>query len=130
MGPQFPFHATQVLTLVTTIFCPAQFLCGVYGMNFVDDTGRPGIPELLWKNGYLYFWLLILGYLSLGGEGEPSSPRAMPFGKPSLERPVPARIVAFVSAAHLYRRSKGLTDGLCIPPSGSRGQGSIRVASL
>ncbi|CAE7801262.1 yfjQ [Symbiodinium necroappetens] len=69
-----------VLTLVTTIFCPAQFLCGVYGMNFVDDTGRPGIPELLWKNGYLYFWLLILGYL----------------------------IVAFVSAAHLYRFFKSV----------------------
>ena len=67
MGTHFPFHAAQVLTLVTTIFCPAQFLCGVYGMNFVDDTGRPAIPELLWKNGYLYFWLLIVGYLSLGG---------------------------------------------------------------
>ncbi|CAE7350020.1 yfjQ [Symbiodinium sp. CCMP2592] len=69
-----------VLTLVTTIFCPAQFLCGVYGMNFVDDAGRPAIPELLWKNGYLYFWLLIVGYL----------------------------IVAFVSAAHLYRFFKSV----------------------
>ncbi|CAE7409329.1 corA [Symbiodinium natans] len=69
-----------VLTLVTTIFCPAQFLCGVYGMNFVDEAGRPAIPELLWTNGYLYFWLLIIGYL----------------------------IVAFVSAAYLYRFFKSL----------------------
>ncbi len=63
-----------VLTIVTTIFVPGQFLTGLYGMNFVvgycvfrkicrrvfrasltgalllqDDDGAPTIPELRWK---------------------------------------------------------------------------------
>eukprot|EP00931_Biecheleriopsis_adriatica_P022296 TRINITY_DN14368_c0_g1_i2.p1 TRINITY_DN14368_c0_g1~~TRINITY_DN14368_c0_g1_i2.p1 ORF type:complete len:759 (+),score=132.24 TRINITY_DN14368_c0_g1_i2:90-2366(+) len=54
-----------VLTWVTTVFAPIQFIAGVYGMNFVDESGRPTVPELLWKHGYAYFWILILGYLIL-----------------------------------------------------------------
>jgi len=69
-----------VLTLVTTIFCPVQFLCGVYGMNFVDEDGRPTIPELLWRHAYLYFWLIVVSYL----------------------------IAAFASAAYLYRFFKSV----------------------
>ena len=38
------------LTVVSIIFLPLTFLCGVYGMNF--DI----IPELKWEYGYLYFW--------------------------------------------------------------------------
>jgi Mg2+ and Co2+ transporter CorA len=43
-----------LLTLITTFFVPAQFLTGVYGMNF------DFMPELSWKYSYLLFWLLIL----------------------------------------------------------------------
>lgn len=51
-----------VLTIVTTIFIPAQFVAGMYGMNFVDkETQRPAIPELEWENGYAYFWALVVG---------------------------------------------------------------------
>jgi magnesium transporter len=38
------------LTVVSIIFLPLTFLCGVYGMNF--DI----IPELKWEHGYIYFW--------------------------------------------------------------------------
>ena len=42
------------LTFVSVIFLPLTFLCGVYGMNF--DV----IPELHWKYGYLFFWMVVL----------------------------------------------------------------------
>ncbi len=41
------------LTVVSVIFLPLTFLCGVYGMNF--DV----VPELHWKYGYVYFWLFV-----------------------------------------------------------------------
>jgi magnesium transporter len=51
------------LTVVSIIFLPLTFLCGVYGMNFEV------IPELKWKYGYIYFWssvgLLVLGLVWL-----------------------------------------------------------------
>jgi magnesium transporter len=51
------------LTVVSIIFLPLTFLCGVYGMNFEI------IPELHWKYGYIYFWssvgLLVLGLVWL-----------------------------------------------------------------
>lgn len=40
------------LAVVSTIFLPLTFLCGVYGMNF------EGIPELAWSHGYQFFWIL------------------------------------------------------------------------
>ncbi len=42
------------LTVLSTIFLPLTFLCGVYGMNF------EGIPELSWRHGYVWFWALSL----------------------------------------------------------------------
>ena len=42
------------LTVLSAIFLPLTFLCGVYGMNFRI------LPELEWEYGYLYFWLLAL----------------------------------------------------------------------
>lgn len=54
-----------VLTVGTFVFAPMQFLAAVYGMNFVNEDGVPTIPELLWKRGYLFFWLALLGYLML-----------------------------------------------------------------
>ena len=40
------------LAVVSTIFLPLTFLCGVYGMNFEF------IPELAWTHGYRFFWAL------------------------------------------------------------------------
>ena len=42
------------LTVLSAIFLPLTFLCGVYGMNFRI------LPELEWQYGYLFFWLLAL----------------------------------------------------------------------
>ena len=51
------------LTVVSIIFLPLTFLCGVYGMNFEI------IPELKWESGYYYFWAiagaLVVGLLAL-----------------------------------------------------------------
>jgi magnesium transporter len=51
------------LTVVSIIFLPLTFLCGVYGMNFEV------IPELKWTHGYGFFWgaagLIVLGLLLL-----------------------------------------------------------------
>lgn len=41
------------LTIVSTIFIPLTFLVGVWGMNFQF------MPELNWKYGYLFAWLLM-----------------------------------------------------------------------
>jgi magnesium transporter len=38
------------LTVVSAIFLPLSFLCGVYGMNFEI------FPEVHWRYGYLFFW--------------------------------------------------------------------------
>ena len=40
------------LAVVSTIFLPLTFLCGVYGMNFAV------MPEIDWAHGYTYFWVL------------------------------------------------------------------------
>ena len=42
------------LTVVSVVFLPLMFLCGVYGMNFQV------LPETTWKFGYLFFWILAL----------------------------------------------------------------------
>ena len=51
------------LTVVSIIFLPLTFLCGVYGMNFNV------LPEKEWEYGYLYFWgltaLIVIGLLWL-----------------------------------------------------------------
>lgn len=40
------------LAVVSTIFLPLTFLCGIYGMNFEV------MPEVRWAHGYTYFWTL------------------------------------------------------------------------
>ena len=40
------------LTVISTIFLPLSFLCGIYGMNLKN------IPEMEWDFGYLFFWAL------------------------------------------------------------------------
>lgn len=46
------------LTVVSVIFLPLTFLCGVYGMNFEV------LPELRWRYSYLAFWLLVAGIVA------------------------------------------------------------------
>jgi hypothetical protein len=41
-----------VLSVISAVFLPAQFITGLYGMNFQY------IPELEMDHGYLYFWIL------------------------------------------------------------------------
>jgi magnesium transporter len=41
------------LTVVSVVFLPLTFLCGVYGMNFEN------LPELRWSHGYQLFWLAV-----------------------------------------------------------------------
>jgi len=51
------------LTVVSVVFLPLTFLCGVYGMNFEI------LPELQWHYGYVYFWsvaaVIVVGLLAL-----------------------------------------------------------------
>jgi magnesium transporter len=50
----------KVLTVFSAFFIPLTFLVGVYGMNFDN------FPELHFKYGYLYFWIVtVLITLSL-----------------------------------------------------------------
>eukprot|EP00928_Gymnodinium_smaydae_P014658 TRINITY_DN15399_c0_g1_i1.p1 TRINITY_DN15399_c0_g1~~TRINITY_DN15399_c0_g1_i1.p1 ORF type:complete len:965 (-),score=164.25 TRINITY_DN15399_c0_g1_i1:56-2950(-) len=55
-----------MLTVATAVFLPAQFLAGVYGMNFVDSEGRPAITELTLEYGYLGFWVVVGTMISTG----------------------------------------------------------------
>ncbi len=49
----------KVLTIISTVFIPATFIVGVYGMNF-DTTASPfNMPELNWRYGYLMIWGVI-----------------------------------------------------------------------
>uniref|UniRef100_M4BK91 EF-hand domain-containing protein n=1 Tax=Hyaloperonospora arabidopsidis (strain Emoy2) TaxID=559515 RepID=M4BK91_HYAAE len=43
-------EVSYTLTLVATVFLPAQFLTGLYGMNFVN------MPELQCEYGYMIWW--------------------------------------------------------------------------
>jgi magnesium transporter len=44
----------KVLTIFSAFFIPLTFIAGVYGTNFDN------LPELHFKYGYLYFWILML----------------------------------------------------------------------
>jgi magnesium transporter len=48
------------LTIVSVIFLPLTFLCGVYGMNFRV------MPEIDWRYGYPLFWVLALMIVGFG----------------------------------------------------------------
>uniref|UniRef100_M4BNH4 EF-hand domain-containing protein n=1 Tax=Hyaloperonospora arabidopsidis (strain Emoy2) TaxID=559515 RepID=M4BNH4_HYAAE len=45
---------SYILALVATIFLPAQFLTGLYGMNFTN------MPELEHHDGYYIWWAVVL----------------------------------------------------------------------
>jgi len=44
----------KVLTIFSAFFIPLTFVAGVYGTNFDN------LPELHFKYGYLYFWILMI----------------------------------------------------------------------
>jgi len=46
------------LTVVSVVFLPLTFLCGVYGMNFQN------FPELQWRYGYALFWAIVAGIVT------------------------------------------------------------------
>jgi len=46
------------LTMISIIFLPLTFLCGVYGMNFQY------MPEIHWKYAYAFFWLAVAGIVA------------------------------------------------------------------
>jgi magnesium transporter len=54
----------RVLTIISTVFMPLSFFAGVYGMNF-DRLHPLNMPELGWRYGYLGFWAIVLGVVSL-----------------------------------------------------------------
>lgn len=58
-----------MLAIVTTIFTPLTFLCGIYGMNFVKKGKHgqwgPAMPELTWTGGYEMFWVIVILYVAL-----------------------------------------------------------------
>jgi magnesium transporter len=41
-----------VLTIISTIFIPLNFIAGVYGMNFNPQASPLNMPELNWFFGY------------------------------------------------------------------------------
>jgi magnesium transporter len=44
----------KVLTIISTIFIPLNFIAGVYGMNFNTEASPLNMPELHWYFGYPY----------------------------------------------------------------------------
>ena len=46
-----------LLTVVTTVFIPGQFLTGLFGMNF-EFNGQLQDPLLRYEHGYVMFWVL------------------------------------------------------------------------
>eukprot|EP00300_Choanocystis_sp_HF-7_P019684 c20402_g1_i1.p1 GENE.c20402_g1_i1~~c20402_g1_i1.p1 ORF type:complete len:680 (+),score=176.76 c20402_g1_i1:167-2206(+) len=48
-----------LLTTVTFVFIPSQFLTGMFGMNFAGPNGST-IPLMKDKNGFVYFWVLVV----------------------------------------------------------------------
>ncbi len=50
------------LTVVSLVFLPLTFLCGVYGMNFKY------LPEVEWRYGYVFFWIsaAVVSTITLG----------------------------------------------------------------
>ena len=56
----------KVLTIISTIFIPLNFIAGVYGMNFHTEASPLNMPELNWLFGYpaaLGFMAAVAGLL-------------------------------------------------------------------
>lgn len=48
----------KVLTMVSAVFIPLNFIAGVYGMNFHNS--EYNMPELTWEYGYPFAWAVML----------------------------------------------------------------------
>ena len=42
----------KILTMISSIFIPLSFICGLYGMNFNTEKSPFNMPELNWHYGY------------------------------------------------------------------------------
>eukprot|EP00931_Biecheleriopsis_adriatica_P022051 TRINITY_DN14272_c0_g1_i1.p1 TRINITY_DN14272_c0_g1~~TRINITY_DN14272_c0_g1_i1.p1 ORF type:complete len:705 (-),score=107.97 TRINITY_DN14272_c0_g1_i1:44-2137(-) len=54
-----------ILALVTTMFVPLQLMTSMYGMNFIDDEGKPVVPgfgRMDADRGYILFWGLGIAF--------------------------------------------------------------------
>ena len=51
----------KLLTIVSTIFMPLGFICGLYGMNFDTEISGWNLPETKWAYGYPYSIALMVG---------------------------------------------------------------------
>jgi magnesium transporter len=51
----------KVLTIIATLFIPATFIAGIYGMNFNPDISPFNMPELNWFWGYIFSLFLMFG---------------------------------------------------------------------
>ena len=49
----------KVLTIIATIFMPLSFIASVYGMNFNTQASPYNMPELNWRYGYPFVWVLM-----------------------------------------------------------------------
>ena len=54
----------KTLTIIATIFIPITFVAGIYGMNFNSETSFLNMPELNWKFGYIFVWI-IMGLMAM-----------------------------------------------------------------
>lgn len=52
-------QAMSKLTVISVIFLPLTFLCGIYGMNFRV------FPEINWHYGYAFFWILCVSIIGI-----------------------------------------------------------------
>jgi magnesium transporter len=50
----------KVLTIIATIFIPLTFIVGIYGMNFNPEKSFLNMPELNWRYGYVFAWIIML----------------------------------------------------------------------
>ncbi len=50
----------KVLTIISTVFIPLNFIAGVYGMNFAPEASPLNMPELKWYYGYPFALSLML----------------------------------------------------------------------
>lgn len=50
----------KVLTMVSSVFIPLNFIAGVYGMNFASGVSPFNMPELSWYYGYPFALFLML----------------------------------------------------------------------
>ena len=50
----------KILTMVSAVFIPLNFIAGVYGMNFSAESSPFNMPELSWHYGYPFALFLML----------------------------------------------------------------------